>query len=495
MEKHLIANTRGKKFLQEGADLSKTKSCLFCGSDFNRSAKKLVDSYKKVFSDEFLRLQKRIIGSITKFEEINFKDKIKNERLEFERLGLTLELNEKLISEISKAKTDFSKTLSNKKKDLSFTIDMGDDKNWRKIIDEFNDIKSQLAKQKKGLSEQKGIENIENELFHLNLIKKRFEEEIVKKLFEYKELDLEKERLTDQREKIRTELENHAINIFQKYGDKINQYLSKLNADFTLDDFSHLKKLTGQNEVLFKIKFDLASKISPYVYEQHKPSFSNTLSESDKRTLAFAVFLSKLSLDSNLDKKIVVFDDPISSFDKERKRKTKHFLSDVNCEDKKPEQIIVLTHQEDFLKEMLREFKSSGEEHTVLKINSGRIEEVANTNKEFPDDEIMNKLEHLKELKDCETMGEDFFGDCRIILENVMKRKYFEKLLPILKNDPTASIRKYGKKIYSSKEFLIKFNRLCDDIQIPLHDNSLPKVSDGDKKSILDDFFDILSKI
>lgn len=495
MEKHSINTTQGKRVLQEGSKLIKTASCLFCGQDFNQSAKKLVDSYKELFSVKFLRLQKEITESINEFERIDFEDKIKKEKLEFQQLGLTLELDKERISEISKAKINFSKTLSNKKDDLSFNIDFENDENWGKITDKFNEIKLQLIKAKEGLSQKKDIEKIKSELSRLNLTKKRFEEEIVKKLSEYSDLELKTEELKKQREKTTRELESYATGVFQKYKDKINIHLSELNADFKLDDFSRLKKLTGQDESVFTINFDSAPKISPYVHEEHKPGFSNTLSESDKRTLAFAFFLSKLSLDSNLDKKVVVFDDPISSFDKERRRKTKYLLLDVNCEDKKPEQIIVLTHQEDFLKEISREFESSGKEYTVLRINSGKIEQVIDVNKEFPDDEIINKLRHLKELKAAETVEEDFFADCRIILENIMKRKHFEKLSIVLKKDPKASIRTYGQKIYSDEKFLIKFNRLCDDIQIPLHDNSIPEASDGDKKSILKDFFDVLREI
>jgi wobble nucleotide-excising tRNase len=45
------------------------------------------------------------------------------------------------------------------------------------------------------------------------------------------------------------------------------------------------------------------------------PNFKNSLSESDKRVLAFAFFLSLLKHDEGLDKKILVFDDPFSSFE------------------------------------------------------------------------------------------------------------------------------------------------------------------------------------
>ena len=59
------------------------------------------------------------------------------------------------------------------------------------------------------------------------------------------------------------------------------------------------------------------------------PHFKNTLSDSEKRTLAFAFFLSQLKNDINLEKKIIILDDPFSSFDENRKEKTIQLFRDI----------------------------------------------------------------------------------------------------------------------------------------------------------------------
>lgn len=495
LEKHSLETSEGKKFLQDGSNLNQEDSCIFCGQNLTDSAKQLINSYKEVFSTQFIKLQKEIVDAINRFEGINFEDKITKEKLELQELGLTLNLDEDKIKDISDSKNSLLEKIKPKKEDLSFVINFETDEDFTKLTTIFNEIKSILQKEKENLSEEKELSVLNKGLEILKLTKERFKEEIIEKLNSYSALNTDTATLTSQRQQKNIELETYATDIFQRYRDKINHYLAELNANFTLDDFSHLKRMRGQDEFLFTISFDSCPNISPYASTYNQPSFRNTLSESDKRTLAFAFFLSKLSLDSDLDKKVVVFDDPISSFDKERKRKTKHLLLDVNCEGKKPEQIIVLTHQEDFLKEISRELDSFGESYTTLKINSGDIELVPDINKEFPDDEIISKLEYLKELNSLESIEKDFFGDCRIILENVLKRKYFEKLSPVIAENPRASIRTYGETVYENGEFKTKFMRLCNDMQIPLHDNSIPAPSDGDKKSILTDFFDILGNI
>ena len=64
-----------------------------------------------------------------------------------------------------------------------------------------------------------------------------------------------------------------------------------------------------------RLRFLVAIECSIDNENDKTPNFRNTLSESDKRLLAFAFFVSLLSHDRELDKKVVVFDDPMSSFE------------------------------------------------------------------------------------------------------------------------------------------------------------------------------------
>src|SRR5690606_37983546 len=80
---------------------------------------------------------------------------------------------------------------------------------------------------------------------------------------------------------------------------------------------------------------------STLITPQTSASFRNTLSEGDNSSLAFAFFLAKLENDPEVENKVIIFDDPISSLDRHRKRYTAdQVLNFAN----KEKQVIVLTH-------------------------------------------------------------------------------------------------------------------------------------------------------
>jgi wobble nucleotide-excising tRNase len=79
------------------------------------------------------------------------------------------------------------------------------------------------------------------------------------------------------------------------------------------------------------------------------PCFGTTLSEGDKRTLAFAFFMARLETDAAIGEKVVVFDDPVCSLDRSRKYQTVSLLRRLApqcC------QLIVLSHDPYFLREL-----------------------------------------------------------------------------------------------------------------------------------------------
>ncbi|WP_427023300.1 AAA family ATPase [Aureimonas ureilytica] len=84
---------------------------------------------------------------------------------------------------------------------------------------------------------------------------------------------------------------------------------------------------------------------------EDRPSFRNTLSAGDKTTLAFAFFLAKLERDPRLAERIVVFDDPLSSHDSQRKGKTVEALRDLG---RRCLQVFVLSHDEWFVRDLCR---------------------------------------------------------------------------------------------------------------------------------------------
>lgn len=83
-------------------------------------------------------------------------------------------------------------------------------------------------------------------------------------------------------------------------------------------------------------------------YESDSVSLKHTLSEGEKNSLALSFFLARLALKPNLDDYLIVFDDPISSLDYNRRNVTINLLSSYA---KKANQFILSSHDLNFIKD------------------------------------------------------------------------------------------------------------------------------------------------
>lgn len=278
-----------------------------------------------------------------------------------------------------------------------------------------------------------------------------------------------------------------------------------MGADFEIEDFKPLSNIVGSSERIFAIKFFSNYKVCINNEDDQEPCFKNTLSESDKRLLAFAFFISLLLHDLKLDEKIIVFDDPISSFDSERLRKTVQIIADISCEFTKPngetrellpKQKIILTHDDRFAKKTLRLLPNSSTFKIVEIKNNGQKQSCivhSDFSKDFPDDPIFNKIDRVKNILNSRNFSQQFEKDCREILEALFEKKYYLHLKPEIsakKSVRTFVIKLNEQKVGSydeSKKFKT-FSRLCDDLNIELHGGGGQR-SSGDKESIIKDFF------
>ena len=142
------------------------------------------------------------------------------------------------------------------------------------------------------------------------------------------------------------QLRDTSNTLFKQYGEKINYYLEHVfNTPFKIDSIWSGSYRGNQKEpkLEYVLKFngaeiDLAG--------ESNASFKNVLSEGDKNTIAFSFFLAKLINDPGYTNKIVVFDDPLTSLDQNRRLATIDQLVKLYNECK---QVIVLSHNLHFL--------------------------------------------------------------------------------------------------------------------------------------------------
>lgn len=138
---------------------------------------------------------------------------------------------------------------------------------------------------------------------------------------------------------MQTTLENYKV--------RINDLLLKFGAQFSIPniDFNYRGGLRSN--------YNLHMRGSNIDLVGGTPDFKTSLSEGDKRTLAFAFFVASVESDVDLANKVVVIDDPMCSLDLNRKQQTRTILKRIyeNCE-----QLIVLVHDIYFMRNLRDDF-------------------------------------------------------------------------------------------------------------------------------------------
>ena len=136
---------------------------------------------------------------------------------------------------------------------------------------------------------------------------------------------------------------------FDTYNIVLNRYLKSFGADFTVTQLRQ-----GRDNVNMRAEYSIcllreSTPASSAPTDLSSRSFGNLLSEGDRRTLALAFFLSRLTALRDLSQKLVVFDDPVTSLDDHRQTKTVEKILSLSQE---AGQVIVLSHRSEFLQKI-----------------------------------------------------------------------------------------------------------------------------------------------
>ena len=289
--------------------------------------------------------------------------------------------------------------------------------------------------------------------------------------------------------------------------ESINIILGKIDADFRIKDLCEQQDLRRSEAIScgFDLEFFGKHKVG-LEGSEIEPHFKNTLSEGDKGSLAFAFFVSVLIQNNNLKDCLIVFDDPISSFDSERKMATSQILSSIsNTKGEKPEQVIVLTHESGFLIRLTKQFATAlflriipnGLKGTVKQSTFDRLD----VYDVFMKPGVFEALERIEEcVNGHSTVYKNAHEDCRVVLENAFKSKYYLDLKTDISNN--KSLGSYLETLVVAGRitqlFADEFKDILSDVHEP-HHSGLEAVrvanSDGDIKTILRTSLDLLKRI
>ncbi len=155
----------------------------------------------------------------------------------------------------------------------------------------------------------------------------------------YANQTIKKTRLVNSINELKSKLELKLEDAGKKYVEKTNLYLSKFNPNLEI-----IKANKKGNQLVYHININGIEVRS----DSTNISLKHTLSEGDKSSLSLSFFLARLEMLPNIESRIIVFDDPISSFDTRRRKMTISILSRIA---NRAAQFFLLSHDINFVKD------------------------------------------------------------------------------------------------------------------------------------------------
>ena len=152
----------------------------------------------------------------------------------------------------------------------------------------------------------------------LELTEKRFSPEVVTLIRSLADAETAKDALAAEKDAARQQAESLMALTLNTYQSKINVLLSAFGTEFSIQELK-----TSYVGGTPRSDFVLSLRSMPVPLSRPgAPAFNTTLSEADKRTLAFAFFLARLNSDPSLGDSIIVLDDPVTSMDLSRRHQS-----------------------------------------------------------------------------------------------------------------------------------------------------------------------------
>jgi wobble nucleotide-excising tRNase len=368
-------DAQGESWIRTGLDYVKGNTCPFCGQSLDASD--LAKHYEAYFSEAYKNLKVSIQDFKHEFETLFSDNNIqvliatagKNDTaVEFwsdfrkdivlphiateEYIKVYEELRQQVLASLDRKignpldQIVLDKLLDNAYQSYVHVLEQI--KLINSQIESFNTIIQDL-KTKTGIGD---LVQAETKRMHLKNIQSRHSDEVAKLCNDYTSVQTQKKELENTKSDLKSKLDTYTTNLLSEYGSKLNHYLEVFNARFRVHSETKVKYTGGKPSTQYFIEINSQRLELGDDKTTGEPSFRTLLSEGDKHTLALAFFMARLSLMSDSGKlkdTIVVFDDPVSSLDLHRRRRTGEQICKVAREAK---QVNVLSHDAYFAKDL-----------------------------------------------------------------------------------------------------------------------------------------------
>lgn len=455
IDRNFKDKNQAKQFIRQGLDLIHA-DCPLCGQDLSNAAD-LLKAYREFFDEAFRTYQQGITQQVASLAKWNLDNEltslvsIHNANLTalghwepylgaIGLLNITVEI-EKCRANLVELKDMVLSELDKKQKDPNVDADLS---HFDALSTELAALKTAIqaynsdvtaftekAQQYVANLPKSDVASLRASLAKEQQIKVRFSPEWKKWAIDYLAAKNDVDDILTHKTSKQEELKDYGKSIFDTYQQRINELLVTLGTDFTITG------LTGKtddraNESYSDFGFLILQQTVPLTTRQDDaPCFKNTLSEGDKSTLAFAFFIATLEKTPELDKQIIVFDDPLSSLDETRREATARLLLALS-----PivNQLNVFTHKKDFLYMLCDKIPDNKNLRVRFdKIHGSRLEPF--------DVEHERKGDYVHMVEDMGRYVADDFGptpetmqgNIRKVFEVVLKTKYYRVLTDDIK--------------------------------------------------------------
>ncbi|MDO9566534.1 MAG: AAA family ATPase [Candidatus Desulfaltia sp.] len=380
--KHCLQNdNEAEIWIKKGLTFVSDDSCPFCGQDLT-SAKELIGTYQAYFNQEYIEFIANIDDNLDrhiscismpinsenaanqallnlkeysgKIDVEEYKNAVK--AIEDSKVKIP-ELEKQINDTISVIKASLEKFSESKKQKPYHSIKTIEKNDlidiigqYQKILQDINDNIETTVKHISTYKDKFRNDTVSIELQGLKNIIQEYEKkkarlEQAEKCNEYTKKEEFIENLTNKVDRLSSSLEKDQNDYLEKYFDSIDSFFQKLGSkDYKIEKSRPSDR--GDKKVYgITVKF------------KNKKVSNNDLqfvfSDSDRRALSLSIFWAKLSTaeDSEMTNKIIVLDDPVTSFDDNRIIKNNDII--WNFKDK-ANQIILLTHYPSFIKDFYK---------------------------------------------------------------------------------------------------------------------------------------------
>lgn len=508
IETHLSKNINNIQnaygFLELGLTLRKGDICPFCSQDTN-DVKDFIENLSNYFDEEYKKFKTNIEDYAQKINSFD----LGKELLFFQSLNISS--IQDLINEdvFNNALTNVKRKIIQKQSDLNFECDFAEDADFILLKNIFSKAKILLnwLILKTPLTTYE-IQQIGKKLSELKINKYRYSAEGINFYWKYQRINDALMAKKEEKELAQKKLQEDVDTTFKQSITNINSFLESLRADFKIIALTPSIDNRNKNDYLkvneYKFQFvDVHWWLNPVMVEQFKETFS----DSDKRLLGFAFFLSILRNDSDLSNKIVILDDPFSSFDINRKEETiKLFDAIISIYGDIPKQKIVFTHEKNFYCQLNRLINPTNKgDKKLLRLNFSRANkwtmfEAVNI-KKFEADKYYSDLEYIHHAFIENTNLDEALPKARECLEYLLKAKY----IGTLESYRDTNGNPINFEIVSVSSFLTAIGVKCsvkswlENLELHRFHHSQPQwkrdLTDTQKNQILWDFINLIEQV